>query len=224
MVVDGTAAAVTAAVGAVLMTSELRQWTAKHRPYALWWAVAFGLALIAAGLEAVAIFARVWNPEVFRGYAVAAGAVPAVMGQGSMVLLFPRWARYYGGIQAIFLIALLAGLGHPIAPALLAHPTGAATQVTKLLPSPLTTLGFAGLGGLGGLALILGALWSYWRRRLRFQLGLALGGLLFSVAGTSAQLGTPAAFFVIQAVAMLVLEGSLVDAARGRPEGRPRPA
>lgn len=223
--INGVAAAVTAAVGAVLMVNEGRQWAVRRRPYALWWAVAFAVAFAAAGLEAIAILTGRWSPDVFRGYAVLAGSVPAVMGAGSVALLFPRQGRYYLAVQALFLLALLIGLGHALSPALLSRPSEAASQVTKLLPSPWTTIGFAGLGGLGGLALIGGALWSYWRRRLRFQLGLALGGVLFSAAGTSAQLGTAAVFFVVQAVAMLVLEASLVDAGReARPAQRVRSA
>jgi hypothetical protein len=57
----------------------------------------------------------------------------------------------------------------------------------------------------GAIAFIGGGVYTSWKdRSRRYGLLLALGGILFTVAGFSSRLGAPSAFFLITAAASLV--------------------
>ena len=72
-------------------------------------------------------------------------------------------------------------------------------------------LGGAGAGtdwsprDLGPAALVLGAIWSWWRTRYIYNLGIALGGIVFSLADTLAAYGVVAIFFLAQILGIVLL-------------------
>jgi MFS family permease len=206
MSLDAGAALVTVLVGLVLAAGFARQFFARHRPYQFWWSLSFLVTALAAGMQLAAFLAGRFTPLDYRLYVIFAAAVPALMGSGSMFLLWARWAWYYTGLILLFIV--LTGIGAvsgSVHPALLGRVLYASQAVTHVLPNGLVVLGFAVLGAVGAAALVLGALWSWWRRRQVYNLGIALGGIVFSLADTLAAYGITALFFLAQVVGILLL-------------------
>lgn len=201
----GWAAAVTAVVSLALGVSQGQAYGKKHRPYALWWSLAFLAAGVAAILQVVAFAHGSWPIAAYRAYVVLSSAVPGLMGAGSMYLLFPRWASWFTGVILAATAVTLWGAVLRISPVDMSNVLVAGEQVTKILPSAQVTWGFAINGALGGLALVIGALWSYIRTRMPYNLGIALGGIIFSVSDSLAALGIPEIFFAAEVVGIIVL-------------------
>jgi hypothetical protein len=208
---DLIAAVCTAVVSLGLGGVFVRQYRERRRTHALWWSVAFAVIGVAAALQVVAFSAGGFVPASFRIYALLAAAVPGLMGVGSMYLLWPRLALGYTLlILALVVMTAWGTLFGPEHAAVLARVAYASRQVTLVLPSSLTLLGFALLGSIGAAALVLGALWSWWRTRLVFNLGIAAGGIVFSLADTLAAYGIPALFFAAEIAGVLLIYWAVV--------------
>ncbi len=177
----------------------------KHRPYAMWWSLAFLVAGVAATFQVVAFAHGSWPTPIYRLYVVFSCAVPGLMGAGSMFLLFPKLASWFAGIILALTALTLWGAFLAISPADLSNVLLATEQVTKVLPSAQVTWGFALNGALGGLALVVGALWSFIRTRMPYNLGIVFGGVVFSIADSLSALGTPELFFAAEVVGSIVL-------------------
>jgi hypothetical protein len=206
MALDTISAAVTAVVSLALMISMYGQYLARRRPYAFWWGLSFLAAALGAALQAVSLAAGRFSPDAFRLYVVAAASVPGVMGAGSLYLNWPKVARYFAILVGLAVVVTAWGAvaGH-LAAAPLGNPVKAGDQVATLMPSWQVTVGFAVLGSLGAAALVLGALWSWWRSRLAYNLGIAAGGIVFSLGNSLAALGVPALFFAAEIVGIVAL-------------------
>lgn len=206
MSLDAIAALITAAVALVLAASFGQQFLHRHRPYAAWWAIAFLATALAALLQFQGFLAGSFTTGTYRVYVILAASVPALMGSGSMFLLWARWAWYYTGICLAFIAMTVYGaLSVSLSGSGLANVLKASQEVTHLMPSGLVITGFAVLGSLGGLALVLGALWSWWRTRLIYNLGIAAGGIIFSLADTLAAYGIPGLFYGAEIVGVVLL-------------------
>lgn len=200
-----------AAIATVLVSLGLaavfgRQYHSRGRTHALWWSVSFAVIGLAALLQVVAFLAHGFSPASFRAYATLAAAVPGLMGVGSMYLLWRKLAPWYT-IVILLLVAMTAvgAWAGPEHTAQLARVAYASRQVTLVLTSGLLLLGFALLGAVGAGAMVVGALWSWWRTRLWFNLGIAGGGVVFSLADTLAAYGIPALFFVAEIFGVLLI-------------------
>ncbi|MCL8208414.1 MAG: hypothetical protein K6V97_10135 [Actinomycetia bacterium] len=218
MAVDALAAAVTALVAVILALTFGRQYARRGSLHALWWGIAFLATAGAAALQLAGFLRGAFDPGGYRVYVVLAAAVPALMGAGTLFLLWPRWAWPYTALTLAFVALTAVGAGTaPLAPGLLHAVLRASEEVTRVLPSSLVTTGFAVLGTLGALALVLGALWSWWRTRLGYNLLIAAGGVVFSVADSLAAYGVAALFYVAQIAGILLLYWG-VEASRRRRE------
>ncbi len=70
---------------------------------------------------------------------------------------------------------------------------------------------FALLSGIGAMALFLGALYSWYRSRLSYNLWIALGALVFSMGGAIGKyLGIYQLFYLFQAIGSVVLYYGIV--------------
>lgn len=205
MPASGWAAVVAAIVSLALGVSQGQAYFRKHRAYAMWWSLAFLVAGVAAVMQVVAFAHGSWPIPVYRAYVVLSSAVPGLMGAGSMFLLFPKLADWFSGLILALIALTLWGAVLHISPAHMSNVLLAGEQVTRILPSAQVTWGFALNGSLGGLALVVGALWSYWRTRMPYNLGIALGGVVFSVSDSLSALGTPELFFAAEVVGTIVL-------------------
>jgi len=209
---DVIAAACTAVVSLGLGGVFFRQHRARQRTHALWWSIAFLVIGAATVLQVAAFATGGFSSASFRAYALLAAAVPGLMGVGSMYLLWPRRALAYTIlILALVVMTAVGALGGPEHAAMLTRVAYASRQVTLVLPSTLTLLGFALLGAIGAAALVLGALWSWWRTRFVFNLGIAAGGIVFSLADTLAAYGIPALFFVAEIAGVLLIYWAVVN-------------
>ncbi len=218
IVFDVVASACTTLVSLGLGTVFFRQYRGRHRPHALAWSISFWAIGVAALLQVVAFATGAFGAEGYRAYATLAAAVPGLMGVGSMYLLWPRQARAYA--IAIALLVALSVVGAWAGPEhlrALGRVAYASRQVTLVLTSPLLLIGFAALGTVGAAALVLGALWSWWRSRLGFNLGIAAGGLVFSLADTLAAYGIPALFFAAEIVGVLLIYWAVQKSRAPRP-------
>jgi hypothetical protein len=216
MVVDAVSAAVTALVAVILALTYGRQYARRGAPHSLWWGIAFLATAAAAVLQLAGFLSGAFDPFGYRAYVVLAAAIPALMGAGTMFLLWPRLAWPYTGLSLAFIVLTAVGAATaPLAPGLLHAVLAASQEVTRVLPSGLVVVGFAVLGTLGAAALVLGALWSWWRTRLAYNLLIAAGGIVFSVADSLAAYGIAALFYLAQIVGILLLYWG-VEASRRR--------
>lgn len=200
------ASLVTSVVSLVLTFIMGLQWVRRRRTHALWWGISFLTAAVAALLQFLAFSQGAWPDGAYRTYVVAAAAVPALMGAGTLYLLWRRMAAAYVALILVFIALTFLGVaGSTLTPGLLDNVMAASAQPSRLLSSPLVAIGFGVLGGLGGAALVLGALWSYARTRMPFNLGIAAGGVIFSLGDTLAALGTPALFFLAEIAGIVTL-------------------
>ncbi len=200
------AALATMVVGGVLAWQLGKKYLAKHRPYALWWTVSFGLATLAALTQILAFAQGGFAGWDYRAYLVFSAAIPGLMGAGTVYLIWRKFGHWFLGLIWLFTaIALVGAVTTSLAPQLLKDVLEASATVAKVAPGALVTLGYALLGAFGGLALILGALYSYIRSRQSYNLLIALGGIVFSVADTVGQFGHGVLFFPAQILGMLLL-------------------
>lgn len=200
------AALVTALLGIILGAQMGRKYQEKHRPYALWWTVSFFFAALAALTQIWGLAAGGFPDGAYRAYLFLSAGVPGFMGAGTVYLVWRRFGHWFLGLIVVSaLLALFGAITTSVNAAALTSVLTASATVAKVAPSGLLTLGYALLGGLGGLALILGALYSYVRSRQSYNLLIALGGIVFSVADTVGQFGHGALFFPAQILGMLLL-------------------
>jgi len=217
------AALVTTVLALVLGVAMAIQYVQRKRTHAFWWGLSFIVTAVAALFQFLALTQGVWADGAYRSYVITSAAVPALMGAGSMFLLWRRLAPAFAVIILAAIVMNAAGaLSTPLNPATLGDVMKASQEVTKVLPSTLVILGFAILGTLGAAALVLGALWSYMRTRAPFNLGIAAGGLVFSLGDTLAAYGIPELFFLAEIVGVLAI--FLAVRASQRPLESPAPS
>ena len=217
-VFDVVSAGCTTLVSLGLGTVFFRQYRSRRRAHALAWSISFWTIGAAALLQVGAFLTGAFGADAYRAYATLAAAVPGLMGAGSMYLLWPRQARGYA--MGIAILVALSGIGAWAGPEhvrALAHVAYASRQVTLVLTSPLLLIGFALLGTVGAGAMVLGSLWSWWRSRLGFNLGIAAGGVVFSLGDTLAAYGIPALFFAAEIVGVLLIYWAVEKSHAPRP-------
>jgi hypothetical protein len=206
MIFDAISAGVTAVVALLLAADFERSYRERPGRHKLWWAVAFLATALAAALQLGAFIHHGFVNWNYETYVVLAAAIPGLMGVGSMYLLWPRLAPWFTGVVlASIALTLVGAVMGPLRPALLDQVLLASQEVTHVLPGPAVVLGFALLGTLGGAALVLGALWSWWRTRLVANLGIAAGGIVFSLADTLAAYGVAALFYLAEILGIVIL-------------------
>jgi len=204
----GWAAVVTCLVSLVLAVSLGRQYLERHRTYQLWWSVAFLVAALAALCQTLAFAAGTWSAAEYSAYIVLSAAVPGLMGAGSVFLLYPKIAPYFGGAIVLFALITLWGALGPVHDLARYSVFQAGVQVTRTMPYWQIQFGFGLLGGLGAAALVLGAAWSWLRSRRAFNAGIVFGGLVFSVVDSLAALNSQQAvllFFLAEVVGSVSL-------------------
>ncbi len=157
----------------------LRQWLAHRRPYQMAWTVGLGMFAAAAFTQFLAE-AYGWSDGVYRAYYFLAAPLVAVLGVGSTFLVSRR-----GGILFTLYTVVLAGafawvvVTAPVDASVFSQgiPGGAGFPESVRIWSPLFTVP-------GSLALILIALYSYWRSRLTFNLWIAAGAIVAAGSGS----------------------------------------
>ncbi len=162
----------------------LRQWFAHRRPYQMAWTVGLGMFAAAAFTQFLAETYG-WSDGVYRAYYFLAAPLVAVLGVGSTFLVSRR-----GGLLFTLYTVVLAGafawviVTAPVDASVLSQaiPGGTGFPESVRIWSPLFTVP-------GSLALILIALYSYWRSRLTFNLWIAAGAIVAAGSGSLNALG-----------------------------------
>ncbi len=181
----------------------LRDYQRSHRTYTFWWAVAFWLGFLAALLDFISYFMHGWNIWQYRLYLFAAATLVAYMGAGTVYLFSKRVGRVYVMVMSLIAIAMLVTLTVTPVVHIAIMPEGEKAQ--GFVPSQIG-LYFALLSGIGALAVFVGAIYSFVRSHMVFNLWIALGALLFSIGGTVGNAtGIYEMFYLFQALGAIVL-------------------
>ena len=189
------------------------QYSRRRRLHQLEWTVSLALLGVAA------VLAFLGNPDVtgwsvglYKTYLPLTALPVGLIGLGVLQLFRdrPKLARYYAiyWIATAVLVILVTALAPIQDPA---GPPGGLVYLAAEGPNvggrhlPL----FGAVSWLqtvpGAVAFIGGGLYTWWKDHTRrYGLLLALGGILFTVAGFSSRLNYPSGFFVITAAAAIV--------------------
>lgn len=185
---------------AVLLT---RHYLLKHQAYTFWWAVAFWLAFLAAITDFVSYILNGWSLFQYRAYLFSAATLVAYMGAGTVYLFSQKLGRIYVWVMSIIALSMVYTLS--ITPIQVISNMPAGQDAQGFVPEGIGIY-FALLSGIGALALFLGALYSWYRSRLSFNLWIALGALVFSIGGAIGKyLGIYQLFYIFQAIGSIVL-------------------
>jgi len=191
---------------AILLT---RHYVLKHRTYTFWWAVSFWLAFFAAMTDFASYLLQGWSLFQYRAYLFSAATLVAYMGAGTVYLFSKRIGRVYVGLMSIIALSMVYTLSITPIQVINNMPAGEAAQ--GFVPKEIGIY-FALLSGIGAMALFLGALYSWYRSRLSFNLWIALGALVFSAGGAVGKyLGIYELFYIFQAIGSIILYFGIVS-------------
>jgi len=198
---------VTAVVSFALTFLLARLYLQRRKLHQLVWTAS--LALL--GLAAVLAF--LGNPDVmgwyeglYKAYLPLTALPVGLIGLGVLQLfrnrpMVAKAYEYYWVATSILIVAVTAVAGVQNASELAAQGPAVGG---KYLPA------FGAVSWLqtvpGALVFVVGGVYSWWKDHARrYGLFLALGGVLFTVAGFSSRLGAPSLFFVITALAAIAM-------------------
>lgn len=183
-----------------------RQYAQRRKRHQLVWTVSLGLLSLAALLAFLGNPDVVgWSEVLYRAYLPLTAVPVGLIGLGVLLLFgnHPWWSRVYGlywAATAVLVVAVAV-----LAP--LANPGDLSAQGPNVGGRFLPLFGAVSvLQTVPGAAVFIGGgIYSWWMERSRrYGLVLALGGVLFTVAGSSSRLGGSAAFFLLTAAAAVV--------------------
>jgi hypothetical protein len=196
---------------AILLT---RQYVLRKSTYTLWWSVSFWLASIAAVTDLISYIMSDWTLFTYKLYLFAAATLVAYMGAGTVYLFSRRMGRVYVIIMSLIAVFMVVQL--VILPIPLIHQMPSGEEAKNFLPkNPWIILSFAVLSGVGAIALFAGAVYSWIRSRLSYNLWIALGALIFSIGGSVGNvLGVYEMFYLFQAVGSVLLYYGIVRSYR----------
>lgn len=185
MSLEGAAVSLAAAIiGVAFSALVFGHWRSHRKPFLLAWSFGLAMFAVAALLQFVAE-AYGWSDSLYRAYYFLAAPLVAVLGVGSALLVNRRiglgFALYTGILAVGFAWVVFTA---PVNPGVFqnAIPGGAGFPESVRIWSPLFTAP-------GSLALIIIALYSYWRTRLSFNLYIAAGAIAAAGSGSLATLG-----------------------------------
>ena len=218
MSLEGAATSLASAgIGAVFAFLVFRQWTVRRKEYQLAWTLGLSLFAIAAFTQFLAE-AYGWSVGVYRIYYFVAAPLVAVLGVGSAFLA----SRRFGLAFSVYTAVLTAGFAwvvftSPVNPAALQQsiPAGEGFARSVRIWTPLFTVP-------GSLALIGIALYSYWRTRLPFNLGIAAGAIVAAGSGSLATLGLTWVLYLGELIGIALMFWGFL--ASREPSEVPRPA
>jgi hypothetical protein len=196
---------------AVLLT---RHYVLKHRAYTFWWAVAFWLAFLAGITDFVSYILHGWSLFQYRTYLFSAATLVAYMGAGTVYLFSQKLGRIYVWLMSMIALAMVYTLS--ITPIQVISNMPAGGHAEGFVPKEIGIY-FALLSGIGAMALFLGALYSWYRSRLSYNLWIAFGALVFSAGGAIGKyLGIFELFYVFQAIGSIGLYYGIVSSFSAR--------
>ena len=203
---------VASSIASIFMTLLLYKYSTTKKIHHLIWTAAIFMVFFTSLLE---FFSELdgWTVASYKVYYVMTAPLVALMGLGTLYLLrHKNWSKlflvYTLVVSAVFVVAGASatvdegaftapqdGTGSPSG----SQIGGAAMPSYVRAMSPLLTVP-------GGLILILGAFYSFWLdRKRRYNLLIALGGVLYMAAGMSARLGVTGLFYAVQTASLVLL-------------------
>lgn len=204
----------------VLAALLTRHYLVKRHIYTLWWSVAFWFAFLAAIMDFSSYLFHGWNVGQYRLYLWSAATLVAYMGAGTVYLFSRKLGHAYIVVMSLIAVAMLVTLMGTQFPLIDRMPPGEEAQ--GFVPASIAPY-FGLLSGIGATALFIGALYSYWKTRLPFNLWIALGALVFSIGGAvGSMVNVYQLFYVFQAIGSVILYYGIVRSFK-RPFTAPAP-
>ncbi len=180
--------ALAGAVSAVFASLVWGQFSARRRPFQLAWALGLSAYSAASFIEAY-VSGNPWSVALYRAYFPLAAATVGLLGLGSVLLArVNAWTALYAALTGLAVVVALVG---PFALPLDSAAFADAGPSLGAAPVPFSNPGrvaFLVLNIVGGLALIVGALWSWWRTRRAGVLLIGLGAMLPFAGGSLSDL------------------------------------
>jgi hypothetical protein len=217
MASDGLLPLLAGVLSAAFAALVWRGYARSRRPHQLAWGAGLTAYALASLIEAWVAY-RSWSVPLYRAYFPLAAATVGLLGVGTIYLLGARRGAHAFAtlILALLAVALLGQLLVPVTPAGLAgrgNDLGAA-------PIPFPNAGriaFLVVNVVGGLALIVGAVWSWWRTRRLGVLLIGLGAMLPFAGGSLQTLALLDDRVVLQFLGIAVMFAGYLQ---GREAGR----
>lgn len=197
-----------------------RQFARAKRPYQLAWAAGLAAYAAASLIEAFVTWGG-WTVPLFRFYFPLAAATVGLLGVGTIYLLGARRGAHVFAFLILGLIAL-AAIGQFTVLVSIADISGKGADLGAK-PIPLPNAGrvaFLVVNIAGGLALIVGALWSWWRTRRPGVLLIGVGAMLPFAGGSLSTLLRLDLRVTLQFLGIIIMFAGYLQ---GR-EASPRPA
>ena len=210
--------AIVAGLFAVLV---LRQFAAKRKIFQLVWGIGLALFTLASLLEFISELVG-WSVPLYRAYFSLHPTLVAVLGLGTVYLLADKRVGHAFLIYIVGTLALLLAftLTVPVDESAFVPGRvvgGAAMPDAVRNLSLLFTLP-------GAVALILGALYSWYRTRWSYNLLIAAGAGLMSLGGTLTRLGQAELLYIFLLVGIAIMFVGFLRSLEVSRAPRPEPA
>jgi len=182
------------------------QYVRRRKKHQLIWTISLALFTLSFTLAFVSE-TNGWTPLLYQIYYFVVSPMVALLGVGTLYLLTHKpWGKYFLAytlvLSAAFLVLVFTATVNTTELSTFSPPSeigGRAIPSNVRLLSPL-------FSATGGLVLIGGALYSFWLDRSRkYNLLIALGGIIYVLSGAGERLGFSAYFFVFSTAGILLL-------------------
>jgi len=212
---------VSCVIGFVFAGVLLNQYRERRRWHQLMWSAGLIMFVLATFGEFYG-GAFGWTPFVYKLYYFSGVALPGMLGAGT-VYLMTRQRPLVGHIYAaatvlVAVVFLLAVAGAEVNTEALAS-AGVGSSAADILPVSARRPWSVLLSAVGGTVMLLGALYSWLRFKLAYNLQIFLGALVFILGGTlTSRLGIEGAIPISNLIGVALVFSGVMAAERSRPQ------
>jgi hypothetical protein len=183
-----------------------RKYLDQSRPSTLAYAVGFKLIAFAAFLDLYAHLSGAWPAPLYLLYWVTVATLVPVMGAGTIYLFHRTAGHLFLGLTLLAGLAMVVrAFGLPVDPSVLVPG-----EIGSLKPLPELQPFTKNLPRLGALVILAGALWTWAKTRRNAMLWIALGTVLFTLAGMLAVRIGSTGFYALQTLAIVSFYAGVV--------------
>jgi hypothetical protein len=192
----------------------LKRYADRPRPHTLWYAVGLLLTAVAATPELYVQAMGALPTPLWWIYWATASSLVGFLAVGTAYLLGPRVGQVALAVTYALVLWLVAAVLLTAGPA----PSPISHDMLSKAPTVAVKLPFLIQNIAGSLLILGGAVWSFIRTRAVYNVWIALGTIIFASGGAAAGfLSFPGAFYVAQAVGIVVLYAGVSQSVAPRP-------
>lgn len=187
------------ALALVMAVRLLQRYRDRPRAHTLAYAVSFLLIAAAAFFDFFAHIAGAWPEMLYLLYWVTVATLVPVMATGTVYIFHAGAGRIFLALTVLLGVwMLLVALGLPVDPAVLVPG-----DIGSLKPAPVLAPFTKNLPRIGVVIILAGTFWTWYKSRRAFVLWIALGTILFTLAGILAVRVGSLGFYALQALAII---------------------